>query len=58
MTKTYSEAVQTIDPKLAVGKYSVLWIDFAKLYEDNGRLDDARKIFDRAVNVNFRRVRC
>lgn len=56
MIKTYTEAVRTIDPKLAVGKFGSLWVDFAKLYEDNGRLDDARKIFDRAVNVHFRRV--
>lgn len=32
---TYTEAVQTVDPKQAVGKLQLLWISFAKFYETN-----------------------
>ncbi len=39
---TYTEAVQTVDPKLSVGKLYSLWVNFAKFYEKNGQLDDAR----------------
>ena len=38
------------------GHLGQLWISFAQLYEDNDRLEDARKIFERAVNVPFRKV--
>ena len=53
---TYTEAVQTVDPKQAVGKLRNLWIDFAKFYEKNGQLDDARIIFEKAVCVAFMKV--
>ncbi|KAH6944399.1 hypothetical protein HPB50_002911 [Hyalomma asiaticum] len=37
---TFSEAVQTIDPKLATGKLNVLWVSFAKFYEENDQIED------------------
>ena len=33
MINTYTEAVQTVDPKQAVGKLHHLWVNFAKFYE-------------------------
>ncbi|KAG9508733.1 Pre-mRNA-splicing factor syf1-like protein, partial [Fragariocoptes setiger] len=51
--ETFTQALKTIDPKQAVGKYHQLWIDFAKFYEENDQLDDARYIFDKATEATF-----
>lgn len=53
---TYTEAVQTVEPKLAVGKLHTLWVEFAKFYEKNGQIDDARLIFKKATEVSFVKV--
>ncbi|KAI4299300.1 hypothetical protein L6164_032770 [Bauhinia variegata] len=53
---TYTEAVRTIDPMKAVGKPHTLWVAFAKLYESHKDLANARVIFDKAVQVNFKTV--
>ena len=53
---TYTEAVQTVDPKQAVGKLQLLWINFAKFYETNKQLADARIIFEKATHVAFMKV--
>ncbi|CAH1785851.1 unnamed protein product [Owenia fusiformis] len=53
---TYTEAVQTVDPKLASGKLHTIWVAFAKFYEEAGQLDDARIIFDKATNVPYKKV--
>ncbi|CAJ2648726.1 unnamed protein product [Trifolium pratense] len=53
---TYTEAVRTIDPMKAVGKPHTLWVAFAKLYEQHKDLANARVIFDRAVQVNYKTV--
>lgn len=53
---TYTEAVQTVDPKLAVGKLHTLWVEFAKFYETNGQIEDARLIFEKATQVPFVKV--
>ncbi|VTJ81555.1 Hypothetical predicted protein [Marmota monax] len=53
---TYTEAVQTVDPFKATGKPHTLWVAFAKFYEDNGQLDDARIILEKATKVNFKQV--
>ena len=45
----YTEAVKTVDPALAVGNPHSLWISFAKVYESNGDLENARAVFDRAL---------
>jgi pre-mRNA-splicing factor SYF1 len=37
---TYTEAVQTVDPKLASGKPNTLWVEFAKFYEKAGQIED------------------
>lgn len=53
---TYTEAVQTVDPKLAVGKLNTLWVSFAKFYEENNQLDDARVVFEKATQVAYVKV--
>ncbi|OMO65855.1 RNA-processing protein, HAT helix [Corchorus olitorius] len=53
---TYAEAVSTIDPMKAVGKPHTLWVAFAKLYETCNDLPNARVIFDKAVQVNYKSV--
>ncbi|ESW20228.1 hypothetical protein PHAVU_006G191100 [Phaseolus vulgaris] len=53
---TYTEAVRTIDPMKAVGKPHTLWVAFAKLYEQHKDLANARVIFDKAVQVNYKTV--
>ncbi|KAK8775905.1 hypothetical protein V5799_030751 [Amblyomma americanum] len=53
---TFTEAVQTIDPKLATGKLHVLWVSFAKFYEENDQIEDARIIFEKATQVPFTKV--
>lgn len=54
--ETFTEAVQTVDPKQAVGKLHHLWVDFAKFYESNQQLDDARVILEKATHVAFLKV--
>ncbi|KAL8138002.1 hypothetical protein V2J09_004003 [Rumex salicifolius] len=53
---TYTEAVRTVDPMKAVGKPHTLWVAFAKLYENHKDLGNARVIFDKAVQVNYKTV--
>uniref|UniRef100_A0A803Q3P5 Pre-mRNA-splicing factor SYF1 n=1 Tax=Cannabis sativa TaxID=3483 RepID=A0A803Q3P5_CANSA len=53
---TYTEAVRTVDPMKAVGKPHTLWIAFAKLYETHSDIVNARVIFDKAVQVNYKTV--
>ncbi|KAK3015443.1 hypothetical protein RJ639_007775 [Escallonia herrerae] len=53
---TYTEAVRTVDAMKAVGKPHTLWVAFAKLYEDHKDVDNARVIFDKAVQVNYKAV--
>jgi hypothetical protein len=48
---TYTEAVKTVDRDKAVGKPNSLWIAFAKFYEGHGDIDNARIIFNKAVQV-------
>lgn len=53
---TYTEAVRTIDPMKAVGKPHTLWVNFARLYENHKDIANARVIFDKAVQVNYKTV--
>ncbi|PIA40997.1 hypothetical protein AQUCO_02300046v1 [Aquilegia coerulea] len=53
---TYTEAVRTVDPMKAVGKPHTLWVAFAKLYEDHKDVDNARFIFEKAAQVNYKAV--
>ncbi|KAJ5496785.1 hypothetical protein N7463_008772 [Penicillium fimorum] len=53
---TYTDAIAAINPKKALGKFSELWVNYARFYENGGDLDTARVIFDKAVKVPFKSV--
>ncbi|KOC67194.1 Pre-mRNA-splicing factor SYF1 [Habropoda laboriosa] len=53
---TYTEAVQTVQPHLAVGKLHTLWVEFGKFYEENGQIADARVVFEKATHVPYTKV--
>lgn len=53
---TFTEAVKTVDPMKAVGKPHTLWVSFAHLYENHKDIGNARIIFEKAVQVNYKTV--
>ncbi|KAI3839298.1 hypothetical protein MKX03_016842 [Papaver bracteatum] len=53
---TFTEAVKTVDPMKAVGSPHTLWISFAKLYVEHNDIANARVIFHKAAQVNYRTV--
>jgi pre-mRNA-splicing factor SYF1 len=56
VVEVYTEAVQTVDPKLSIGKVHTLWVSFAKFYEQNGQIDDSRLIFEKATTASYTKV--
>ncbi|KAL2829955.1 pre-mRNA-splicing factor syf1 [Aspergillus cavernicola] len=56
IVQTYTAAIAAIGPKKAVGKFSELWVNYAKFYERGGDLDTARVILEKAVKVPFKSV--
>jgi len=54
MVDTFERAIDTIKPKKAHGRYQDLWIEYAKFWEDRNQLDEARDVFERALNVSFK----
>ncbi|KAG6620112.1 pre-mRNA-splicing factor SYF1-like protein [Phytophthora cinnamomi] len=52
--RTYAEAVKTVDPVKSGGRLPTLWIHFAKFYDEHGDLNNARAIFKKAVDVEYR----
>ncbi|ETI21436.1 pre-mRNA-splicing factor syf1 [Cladophialophora carrionii CBS 160.54] len=56
VVQTYTDAIAAIQPKRAVGKFHELWLNYAKFYEENGDLDTARIILDKAVKVPYKSV--
>ena len=52
----YVEAVRTVDPQMASGKLSNLWISFAGFYEKQKDLKNAASVYSRAAGVDFRSV--
>lgn len=53
---TYTEAIKTINPKKAQGRFEKLWSGFAKFYEEGGDLKTAREIMEKATRVGYRSV--
>ncbi|KAI3941019.1 hypothetical protein MKX01_003739 [Papaver californicum] len=51
---TFTEAVKTVDPMKAVGNPHTLWVSFAKLYAEHNDIANARVIFHKAAQVNYR----
>ncbi|KHN80930.1 Pre-mRNA-splicing factor syf-1 [Toxocara canis] len=54
--ETYEEAVRTVQPKLQTGKLSNIWISFAKFYEREKQLNDARAIFEKGLEPAYCKV--
>lgn len=48
--------MQTVDPKLAVGKLHTLWVAFAKFYEERKQYEEAALIFEKATKVPYAKV--
>ncbi|KAI9045200.1 mRNA splicing protein SYF1 [Aspergillus affinis] len=56
IVQTYTAAIAAINPKKAHGKFSELWVNYAKFYESGNDLDTARIILEKAVKVPFKSV--
>lgn len=56
IVNTYTAAIAAINPKKAHGKFSELWVNYAKFYAAGGDLDTGRVIFEKAVKVPFKSV--
>ncbi|KAK1146082.1 pre-mRNA-splicing factor syf1 [Aspergillus melleus] len=56
IVQTYTAAIAAINPKKAHGKFSELWVNYAKFYESGSDLDTARIILEKAVKVPFKSV--
>ncbi|KAM0747226.1 TPR-like protein [Meredithblackwellia eburnea MCA 4105] len=63
VSNTYSQATSTIQPRKATTSLHSLWINYAKFYESGGvsgtqekDIKSARKVFEKATRVNFRKV--
>ncbi|KAF4615495.1 hypothetical protein D9613_002905 [Agrocybe pediades] len=61
--KTYTKAIETINPRKASANFHRLFANFAKFYEEGGAsgeaesdLNSARKILEKATKVNFKNV--
>ena len=54
--QTYTNAIVSINPRKALGRFHELWLNYAKLYEEGGDLDSARVICEKAVKVPFKSV--
>lgn len=52
--ETYGEAVRTVDPKKAVGRPHSLWCAFAKFYERHADIDNARMVFKKGTDADFK----
>ncbi|KAG8865262.1 pre-mRNA-splicing factor syf1 [Tulasnella sp. 330] len=63
VAETYGKALETINPRKATANIYMLYINFARFYEEGGvsgagqpNLDSARKILEKGVKVNFKAV--
>ncbi|KAK4696761.1 pre-mRNA-splicing factor SYF1, partial [Phenoliferia sp. Uapishka_3] len=63
VAETYTRATKTIQPRKATTQFHSLYVHFAKFYETGGvagdaepDLSSARKIFEKAVQVPFKKV--
>lgn len=52
--RAYTEAIQSVDCFKAIGKPHTLWCAFAKFYDRHGDLANARIIFQKATEANFK----
>jgi pre-mRNA-splicing factor SYF1 len=53
---TFMEAVKTVDPKVAHGRFSSLWLSLSWFYESHDDLENARVVMKKATEVEYRTV--
>ena len=53
---TMHDALNAVDPSLAVGRLSAIWMALAKYHERRNDLESARAVWRRAVEVNLKSV--
>lgn len=56
VVQTYTDAIATVQPRKAVGRFHELWTNYGKFYEEGGDLRNARIIMEKAVKVPFKSV--
>eukprot|EP01126_Amoeba_proteus_P060644 TRINITY_DN8048_c0_g2_i1.p1 TRINITY_DN8048_c0_g2~~TRINITY_DN8048_c0_g2_i1.p1 ORF type:complete len:711 (-),score=143.33 TRINITY_DN8048_c0_g2_i1:225-2357(-) len=56
IVKEYTRALKTINPLQATGKTHLLWVGFAHFWEKLGKLQNARRVFEKAGEVNFKKL--
>ncbi|KAF9072947.1 hypothetical protein BDP27DRAFT_1260964 [Rhodocollybia butyracea] len=63
VAETYTQALETINPRKATANLHRLYVNFAKYYEEGGTsgqaeadLDNARKILEKGTKINFKAV--
>lgn len=54
--KTFTEAIQTVDPQKSSGKASKVWVSFAEFYERYDELQNANLIFHKASQLQFKSI--
>ncbi|OMJ12408.1 Pre-mRNA-splicing factor syf1 [Smittium culicis] len=52
----YEKSLSTINPKKATGEFSDIWISYASFFENSKKLDESRKVFERATEIHFKSV--
>ena len=56
IVNAYADAISTVQPKRALGRFHDLWTNYAKFYEEGGDIQTARTIMEKAVKVPFKSV--
>jgi pre-mRNA-splicing factor SYF1 len=56
MKNLFEEAIETIHPKQASGKLDEIWSAYASYHEESGNVEEARRIYERGVQVDFKTV--
>lgn len=56
IVETYTTALTTVDPLKAKGKPHTLWVMLARFYENHNKIEEARTVFEKATQVNFRTI--
>ena len=54
--ETFTKAVETVNDRQAIGKLASLWIQFARFYENHQQTEEAREIFEQAVQADYAKV--
>ena len=51
---TFMEAIKTVNPKVAHGRFSSLWLSLSWFYESHDDLENARVVMKKATEVEYR----